>query len=1351
MSKFSVKKTYTVFVAVVIVLVLGVVSYSKMTPDLLPNLDMPYVIVMTTYPGATPEKVETAVTKPLEQVMGTLENINNISSKSSENYSTIMLEFTDDVNMESITVDILQKINQVEEKWDDSVGTPYILKLNPSMMPVMVAAVHNEGMEAAELSNFVNDTLLNKLEGISGVASVSANGVLEEKINVVIDQKKLNQLNKKIRSSIDDKFEDTEKELSDAKKKTEDGKSDMQSGKDKLNTGKEQLSQKTAEAETELSGKQMEIAQGKQQINQQLSELDEKLKELETNEENLQKLQSGITQLEKAKEQLTEAVTQLETLQTTIETLAAAQVSFQQKIAEIQNNENLTEEMKNTYISQIYETDEYKQMAAGNATIEAQLKARGLSKEDIPEKIAEAKKSLTEVEEGLEKIDTSLSEMGMTRKDITNSIKEISNGKKQINAGIKQLKATLKKLEAGSVEVEDAMVELRKQKTNTIFELSDTSAKLQVGESSLESAEKEIETGLEKAKDAKKSAYKSADLKNIITMDMVSNILTAQNFSMPAGYVEQDGVNYLVSVGDNIKDLEEMKNLMLVDLKMDGVEPIYLSDVAEVFITDNSDTTYARVNENDGVLLSFSKQSNYATADVSDKIAEKFKDLSDEYEGLTFTTMMDQGDYIYMIVNSILQNLLLGAVFAVLILFLFLRDIKPTIITLFSIPISIVFAIVLMYFSGITLNIISLSGLAVAVGMLVDNSVVVIENTYRLRSKGVSAIQAAVSGAAQVAGAITSSTLTTICVFFPIVFVEGITRQLFTDMALTIAYSLLASLIIALTLVPAMAAGLLKNTRKKEHKLFNKIVSLYEKMVRVALKHKFIVISLSVVLLILSFVIVLAKGFSFMPDMDSQEITISLQMPEGSVLADTKKMSNQVIEKIQTVEGVTTVGAMLGGGNVALTSESGNSDETSVTMYALLDENTKRSSKEVAEEISNLCKDFDCEIDVSGSSGMSGSMSALGGSGVSINLYGDDLDNLQKAAKNVASALEKVEGTANIFDGLEDTDSEIRFTVNKDKAMSEGLTVAQVYAKLSEALTTEKSSTTINYDNMDYDIIVKNKKEKKLTPEYIKNYTFTIEDKEGKEKKIAIGDIADVVETETMSAIDRDNQRRYLTVSAEIADGYNVSLVTQEAQKVLKTYELPAGVTMEFSGENETIMESISQLILMIILGVVLVYLIMVAQFQSLKSPFIVMFTIPLAFTGGLFGLAIAGKEISVIALIGFVMLCGIIVNNGIVLVDYINQLRSERMEKKEAIVQAGMTRLRPILMTSITTILGLTVTALGNDSGSQMMQPIAIVCIGGLIYATLLTLFVIPVMYDIMNKKEIYVIKEEDLEITQE
>ena len=403
------------------------------------------------------------------------------------------------------------------------------------------------------------------------------------------------------------------------------------------------------------------------------------------------------------------------------------------------------------------------------------------------------------------------------------------------------------------------------------------------------------------------------------------------------------------------------------------------------------------------------------------------------------------------------------------------------------------------------------------------------------------------------------------------------------------------------------------------------------------------------------------------------------------------------------------------------------------------------SGAAIGKQIEELCADMECEV--SGSSAMM-DMSMMTGSGVSMRIYAEDMEKLQNAARTAAGLLGQIEGVAEVSDGLEDAAPALHVAVDRNKAMSKGITVAQIYMELASALTDSGTIATLELQGTTTDVILEKPAGAKLDIEGLRNYPFQVTGKDGEVTEFVLSDVAQLEETTGLSSISRIGQRRYLTVTAMLQPGYNVTLLTAEAQKAIADADLGEGVTYAFSGENETIMEAVEQLLLMLLLGVLLVYLVMVAQFQSLKSPFIVMFTIPLAFTGGFIALLLCGMEISVVSLIGFVMLVGIIVNNGIVLVDYINQLRLEGMERRAAILEAGKTRMRPILMTTITTILGLIDMAVRKSAGTALMQPVAVVCIGGLVYATLMTLFVVPCIYDMVNKKELRNVREEDLKL---
>lgn len=1343
LPKLSVKKPMTIFVAVIVVIVLGIVSVFKMTPDLLPNMDFPYAIILTTYPGQTPETVESVVTKPLEQSLSTIDGVKTITSTSSDNYSMLTLEFEDGTNMDTATVDMRGNLDTIKDAWPDGVGSPYLMKINPNMMPVAMVAVDYDGYDTVQISDYVNNELKNQLEGIDGVASVSTKGIVTQKENVIISQTKIDTLNAKINDALNDKFGDAEKKISDAKKELQDNISKAEQGSDTieqsindLNSQQEEVAKQLADAQGKAQSGYTEILNAKMQLLDQQQSLTATKQTLTIAYQTLTQIKEKLDSLQDEKAQLTQQIEAFEKIYN----------DYKDALSKLANPDLTDEQLA--------------QVRAILAKIDEELDKYGFPKEELEERLNNAKNALTNVDKAITQTVEALKGLDTTEEKLDDTIAEFADKISQVDGGITQIAAAVKGLDNNTVSVNQALSEIEKQQSLAAYQLSGGLSALNTKQSEvnsaltqLNSAQEELKSASDELSDQKDKAKKAADMTNTVTISNVSNILTAQNFSMPAGYVSDDeNIKYLVRVGDKIDGDKEMQSLALFDTGIDGIGVVKLSDVADVFIADDSDEVFTKINGNSGVVFSFSKQSDAATATVSENIAKKLNSLTQENEGLHFTTLMDQGDYIDIIINSVLQNLLMGAVLAIIILYLFLRDIKPTLIVALSIPISVIFALVLMYFSGVTLNMISLSGLAIGVGMLVDNSVVVIENIYRLRNLGVPPVKAALNGAKQVAGAIASSTLTTICVFFPIVFIEGLTRQIFMDMALTITYSLLASLIVALTLVPAMGQRMLRKVKPVKHGMFDKMLGGYEKSIRFVLKHRAIALIAAVVLLFGSMFGAVARGFSFMPNMASTELSVTVSLDDSATMDDTIDVAQNLLDTLSEYDEFETVGVMTGSTTslMGLTGSvsSSDADKGSVMAYAVFKDDKVKNSESISKEIEAELQSIDGDVVVSGSSSSSSMSAMLGDDGVSIKLYGDDLKTLQNTAKDMAEKLAAVDGIDETDNGIGATSGEIKVTVDKTKAAKKSLTVAQVYQQIAAAITSESTaSSTLTNSGKDLDVVVIKDENSDVTKNNIKDIKLTYTDKEGNEKTTKLSEVAEISDSESMNSITRSDQKRYIKVSGTLKDGYTNTDVSNKAKALFDDYKLPDGCSIEYSGSNESTMEAVNQMLLMMLLGVILIYLIMVAQFQSLKSPFIIMFTIPLAFTGGFLGLLITGFDVSVVALLGFVMLCGIIVNNGIVLVDYINNLRLEGKERREAIVEAGKTRMRPILITAITTVLGLSTMALGIGTGSEIMQPIAIVCIGGLLYATIMTLYIVPVIYDILSKKELRKVSESDLE----
>ncbi|MBR5328734.1 MAG: efflux RND transporter permease subunit [Firmicutes bacterium] len=1219
LSKFSVKRPYTVVVAVLVVLILGIVAFMGMQVDLMPSINLPYSVVVTTYAGASPEEVETVITEPLEQAMATVSNIKNIMSISSENMSLVILEFNQNTEMSVAANEMREKIDLVKPYWsdDERISTPMIMQINPDMMPVVIASVDVEGKDAEELSAFIDKSILPRLESVEGVAAVTAIGMLENRINVTIDEKLVDEINDVIAAAIDG-------DISKAKAM-------LASARAEIEAGYQQLEAAKAQGEAELNAAQSQLDAGKEALKGTKS-----------------KLEQAVAGLEQQKSALEGAVSSLKGEKASLE----AQIK--------------------AYTDQGTAAPE--QLTSALAGVEKELAAQQGALAEVEKNLAASKAGLEEVNAQSALLDGQQAELDKGRQQMEN---EFNTAKYQLDAGMEQINS-------GSAQISSAASQ----------------------------------------------AKSSANINNYITKEMISGILMAQNFSMPAGTIDAVEGSFSVKVGDDLNSLEDIENLLLFELGIAGVDDIRIKDVAYVDYAKPETDTYTKINGNNGILLSFEKQSNYSTSEVSDNINAVMADLQEDYEGVSYFPFMDQGEYVHDIINSVMENLLLGAILAILILIVFLKDYRPTLIIAVSIPASLLFALVMMYFTGISMNLISMSGLALGVGMLVDNSIVVIENIYRLRREGMPSMKAAVYGAKQVSGAIIASTLTTISVFVPIAFTNGMSKELFIDMGLTIGFSLIASLIVALTVVPSMASRVLRKDNNKEQRFIGTLHQKYDGWIRWILDHKKVTIIAVCVLLVGSIVLSFSRGFSFMPSFESTELTATLSTEdEEMTLDDFYAAADAVTEKALSIEGVDAIGAMSTGSGSAMSMMSGGEDK-SITMYMTLDPKQPAKGEEIRDLLTETAESYGCEIAVTTSTDV---MALLGGSGISMTVKGESLEELASFTKDLGNDLKSIEGVGEVISDMENPSAQLMITVDKDAAMKKGLTVAQVYQTVAAEVAADTAATKMMLDGSEYSIYVLDNSETQISIDDIAAIEVA-----GQNGSAVVGDIAEITEEDSPASIYRMNQQRYMTVTAMVEEGAVASKVTSEVQDYMKDYELPEGITVDVGGESVTVQGYMEDLFLAIFVALILMYLIMVAQFQSLRAPFIVMFTVPLAFTGGFLALFLLGFDVSVVALLGCLVLCGIIVNNGIVLVDYINRLIADGMGLREAIVLGGKTRMRPIMMTALTTILAMLPMAFAIGEGMEMIQPMAIVTIGGLVYATIMTLFFVPAMYEIFYKKRV-------------
>ena len=1256
MIKTSVKKPFTVLVAVIMVLVLGVVSLTSMTTDLLPPMSLPYLIVVTTYPGASPEKVEAEVVRPMESALGTISGVSNVYSTSAENYGMVQLEFEDGTDMDSTLVKVNTALQGVSATLPELCSAPSIIELSMDMMATMYVSVSREGYDIFELSKFVTDTIQPYLERQNGVASVSGIGLVEQSIHVSLDQKKIDDLNAKILQTINEGLAAAAQQLDAAEQQVKDGKAELE--KAQANFGATMAGTLFGQIEEKVTTTAADL---KIKVNSLLEQVRTLRKEI-TDGQTGQLLDSLIAELE---------------------------------------------------------------------TVTKLLESESLTVEDLMQAAGSLKVIISNANDLLKLLDTEL-ENGDSA-----SISEVRQQLADIESSLSDLSATLDSVPQILAGLEDAYATLTQAQLDAAVAFATASTQLAGAEAQLTEARAQYEA-------AKESALSNANLSQLLSVSTLSQLIYAQNFSMPAGYIDDAKDNtWLLKIGNEYETLEDLSGALLV--KMDAIGEVRLSDVATVTILDNADLTYARFNGEQAVILSIFKNSVTGTNETANNCLDAFKELEDKYPGTRMATLMNQGSYIEIIIDSVVSSMVTGAILAIIILALFLKDVKPTLVVAVSIPLSVMFTLVLMYFTGISLNMMTLCGLALGIGMLVDNSIVVIENIYRLRGRGISAPRAAVQGTKQVAGAIISSTLTTVCVFLPLVFTTGMINELMMPLGLCIGFCLMASLIVALTVAPAAASTLLKNAKSKKHPWFDKFQEGYGKFLNWCLDHKAAPLSASILLLVLCVVIVLNMGIVLIPEMTGNQISVTITTPEDMTREESYAMADDVLDILLGVDGVDEVGVMDGSASAGMMGgmSMGGGDSYGTYMYYIVLPDGTSSSRveEITSNIADATADLSCEVSVS--AGSMDDMVSLLGSGLSINIYGSDLDTMKQISQEVVEVVKKVEGYTEITTSFGDGDQTIHLVIDKDKAMANGLTVAQVYMEISGRMSTSSTATNVTLNGMTMSVTVENTNNP-LTVETLLDMTLTATTMDATgapvSKTIKLSDIASIQETSSVGSIDRENQTRYVTVSADIVDGYNATLLARELSTLLDEYKnsgaVPYGYTIELSGESSTVNDMVAQMVLLIALGGLFVYLVMVAQFQSLMSPFIVLFTVPLAFTGGILGLIICGEQLSMLSLMGFALLMGTVVNNGIVFVDYVNQLRIGGMDRRSALIATGKTRMRPILMTALTTILAMFQLILSDDMAGQMGRGMSIVVVGGMIYATVMTLIIVPVIYDMLFKR---------------
>lgn len=1016
-SQIAIKRPVTTIMLVLMIIVLGVVSLMGLSIDMLPDVTFPMAVVITNYDGAGPKEVETLITKPLEEVLGTVSNFKNVTSTSSNGSSMVMVEFTQGTNMDFAALNMREKIDMVKDALPEDADAPIVFQFDPDLMPIMQFSVSN-GDNLVELKNLAEEEVKNRLERLDGVASVSTYGGLEREIKINI----------------------------------------------------------------------------------------------------------------------------------------------------------------------------------------------------VPDKL---------------------------------------------------------------------------------------------------------------------DGYG-------LTMTQIIQTLRAENLTLPGGEVEQGKSQFTVRTTGEFSSIDEISNFPISTAK--GV--VSLKDIA--YIEDGykemSGSVY--MNGKPCLFMIVQKQSGTNTVKVSDKINKELIKIKQDIPELNFETVFDQADFIKKSINSVVNNAILGGILAVLILYLFLKNVRTTFIIATSIPISIIATFVLIYFSGITLNMMSLGGLALGVGMLVDNSIVVLESIYRYREEGYGIIDAAREGSSEVAMAVTASTLTTIAVFLPIAFIrDNLSIELFREMALTVTFSVFASLVVSLTLVPMLSSKILKVTHSEDIKkenifkkldrltenAFSGLESAYERLLKSSLAHRKRVLLFTVILLVISIVLASFSGAEFFPSADQGQFTINVELPKGTVVEETAKVIDTIERRLSTIpemEYLMVLTGMDSGGFGSSTQ-----DSSLGQMYGSFGSKLKRQRgiDEILDEVRSKITDIPgAKISVAKQESFGGMMG--GGSAISVLIKGDDLNVLKDISEVLVEKVSKVPGAREVKSSIGQTVPEVLVKIDRNKAAQYGLSSYTVANAVQTAIMGQ-TATRYKIEGDEINVKVRFDEVYRKNVSDLNNIIIT----SPMGQQLPLYEIADLVIDESPISIRRENQVRVVSVTGDIFER-SPGEVSIDIQKIIDSMLIPQGYEVKLGGVTEDMIEAAMGFAMAFILAVILVYMIMASQFESLVDPFVIMFSVPLAFIGVALAMAIARKPFSVPALIGVIVLAGIVVNNAIVLVDYINILKSKGMDRNEAIIKAGPVRLRPILMTTLTTVLGLIPLALGIGEGAEMQAPLAITVIGGLTFSTLLTLVFIPVMYTLFD-----------------
>lgn len=825
-----------------------------------------------------------------------------------------------------------------------------------------------------------------------------------------------------------------------------------------------------------------------------------------------------------------------------------------------------------------------------------------------------------------------------------------------------------------------------------------------------------------------------------LTVDQITQSLSARNLAGTAGSVAEGQRNISIKVTG---EFDSPQDIGATPIALPQGGSVQLADLLTVTDGYKKVTQKTMVNDQPSLGLDVTKASGANTVEVADAVKEELAAIESQLpQGVKISTIMDTSVFVKDSIFTVAEHALVGGIFAVIILYLFLHSFRSMLVVAIVIPISVVATFALMYFGGQTINLISLAGLTLGLGSLVDFAVVVLESIYRKRQDGENITVASIVGTKEVGTAVMASALAQICVFLPIVFVEGLAAQLFGPLALTVVFSHIAALVASITLVPMMSSKLLKEppreveyyleSKKKTpmilfQKAFHRVSEGYGRLIHWALSHRKTVILSTVVAMVVSIVLFVSPlvGKEFISTFDQGEVSVSIELPAGSKLEETEQIvqkAESFVNKVPEKETVyTTIGRS--GGPAVIQVET--THLATVQLKLIPKDNRTRSTEQVVEELRGKMKNIagaDITVNITDTSG------GPAGSPIDIAVRGDDINVLSDISETIKNMVQEVDGARNVVTSLEDGTEQFQLKVDSNLAAQYGVTTNQV---LSAVRTAFDGQVATHYRTGDDEIDVRVK-----FPENFKSEMHNIEGlmlSTPSGAQISVGQVAKIGKETVPQQINRTNQTREVSITGDIS-GRPLNVVNQEIKDKLAGLKLPEGYFIEEGGQAKEMAESFASLGLAILLAIVLVYMVMASQFESLFYPFVIMFSIPPTLIGVVLGLLITGYPLSVTALMGCILLVGIVVNNAIVLIDYVNTLRAKGMERDEAIKVAGPVRLRPILMTTLTTVLAILPLAFGGGEGSEAQAPLAIVVAFGLTFSTLITLVLVPVVYTLFD-----------------